>query len=253
MKSAKVVTLLTIASLVIMAATQAQAAVVTYSLNNVILDDGNLPMTGEFTWTYTNGDFENGVGQFTSLDIPYTAHDQTDLNIVFDIGKSIEFTLPGNLHDDGVDITLFLVQPLTPTTPSAIDLARSRFDIGGNGFHAGFFLSGDIVVVPAPAAVGDHEVVAAPLTSLRAFPNPFNPSTTIAFDLPQTAEVSLRVYDMAGRSVRTMVDHVLLDAGPREFVWHGRDDAGLSAAAGIYFYRLDVGKNTATRRMTLVK
>jgi len=126
-----------------MAALQAEAATVFYSLNDVILED-DTQITGIFSWTYDTGDFENGLGQFTSLVIPWTWHNQDDLEAVFDIGGSIEITLPGSVHDDGVDISLFLLQPLTATNASPIDLARSKYQIGGNGFHDGLFLSGSI-------------------------------------------------------------------------------------------------------------
>jgi MYXO-CTERM domain-containing protein len=139
-----------IPSFIIMAACNAHADTVLYRLDNVILDDNNTEMTGTFSWTFDIGDFENGVGIFIFLDIPFTLHDHTDLDAVFDIGSSIEITLEGSVHDDGVDITLFLVQPLTPTTSSLIDLVRSKYEIGGNGFHDGLFLSGSIQVVPEP-------------------------------------------------------------------------------------------------------
>lgn len=132
-----------IASFIFMAAFNAHADTVNYMLDNVILDD-HTQMTGTFTWTYDAGDFENGVGQFTSLDIPHTDHDHTDLKISIDIGKTIEITLVGNYHDDGVDISLVLSQALTPTTSSPLDLTQSKYDIGGNGFFAGLFLSGRI-------------------------------------------------------------------------------------------------------------
>jgi len=96
-----------ICSFILMAAFNAHADTVDYFLDNVILYD-HTQMTGTFTWTYDAGDFENGVGQFTSLVIPHTSHDHTDLNATFDIGKTIEITL------------------------------------GGNGFHTGVFLSGII-------------------------------------------------------------------------------------------------------------
>jgi len=134
--------------LIFMTAINAQATTVTYTLDNVILDDRNTQMTGTFSWTFDIGDFENGEGIFSSLDIPFTLHDHTDLEASFDIGKSIEITFPGNVHDDGIDITLVLLQPLTPTTSSSIDLEESKYDIGGNGFHRGSFLSGSVSVLP---------------------------------------------------------------------------------------------------------
>ncbi len=126
----------------------AHAETVYYSLDRVLLDDGT-QMTGIFAWDYAPGDFENGSGHFLSLDIPWTSHNQDDLDAVFDLGSSIEITLAGSVHDDGVDITLFLSDPLTPTTSSPIDRVRSRYEIGGNGFHDGFFLGGRI----SPVAV----------------------------------------------------------------------------------------------------
>lgn len=125
---------------------RAQAEVVFYNLDHVFLDDGT-QMTGIFSWTYSPGDFENGTGGFVSLSIPWTAHDQNDLNITFDIGSSIEFALEGNFHDDGVDVQLFLLESLTPTNGAALDLTRSKYDIGGNGFHVGGFSAGSVLPI----------------------------------------------------------------------------------------------------------
>ena len=84
-------------------------------------------------------------------------------------------------------------------------------------------------------------------------PNPFNPSTVIRFDVPTTGvDVSLRIYDVAGRPVRTLVDGVA-SAGARTTTWDGRDDAGLSAASGVYFYRMTAGNFVQTRKMVLLK
>jgi len=141
--AAKNICLRFVCSFIFMAVFNAHADTVNYFLDNVILDD-NEQMTGTFSWTYDAGDFENGVGQFTSLVIPHTSHDHTDLKISIDIGKTIEITLIGNFDDDGVDISLVLSQALTPTTSSPLDLAQSKYDIGGNGFFAGLFLSGYI-------------------------------------------------------------------------------------------------------------
>jgi len=139
---------------VFMSVATVQAATVNYQLENVFLDDGQ-QMTGIFAWTYNVGDFENGVGQFSSLDIPHTLHDQTDLIATIEIGQ-IEITFDGNVHDDGVDITLVLLQDFTPTTQSSIDLVLSKYSIGGNGFNDGIFQSGTITpiiaAVPAPTA-----------------------------------------------------------------------------------------------------
>jgi hypothetical protein len=125
------------------AALRTPAATILYTLDSVILQD-HRQMTGVFSWTYTTNDFENGTGEFLDLDIPWTTHDQDDLHAVFDIGSSIEITLEGSVHDDGVDITLFLKQALSLTNAAALDLTRSKYEIGGNGFHDGVFTNGAI-------------------------------------------------------------------------------------------------------------
>ncbi len=86
-----------------------------------------------------------------------------------------------------------------------------------------------------------------------AFPNPFNPKTTIKFDLPKSERVSLRIYDVSGRLVRILVNGDLIDAGQQEAVWQGRDEAGRLVSAGVYFYRLEAGQFIDTKRMTLLK
>jgi choice-of-anchor B domain-containing protein len=84
------------------------------------------------------------------------------------------------------------------------------------------------------------------------FPNPFNPSTRIPFELTNGGRVTLEVYDVAGRRVRAVLDRPL-PAGLHEAEWDGRDDDGRGVASGVYFYRMQAGNRTETRRMVLLK
>ncbi len=83
-------------------------------------------------------------------------------------------------------------------------------------------------------------------------PNPFNPRTTIAYDLPRAADVLLTVHDLAGRRLRTLAQGRRA-AGRHEAVWDGRDAAGRGLASGVYVCRLRAGEVELTRRMTLLK
>lgn len=132
-------------SLISLAAFHVYAETVYFALDNVILDD-NTQITGLISWDYTVDDFENGSGQFVSLTIPHSSHNQDDLIGTIEPGQ-IEITFEGNVHDDGVDIKLVLVPALTPFTSSLIDTntTASKYSIGGNGFNDGFFLSGRVV------------------------------------------------------------------------------------------------------------
>ena len=87
------------------------------------------------------------------------------------------------------------------------------------------------------------------------YPNPFNPSTNIPFTLAKSAEVSLKIFNIIGQEVRTLVNGQR-QAGQYTLQWDGKDDFGRSVASGIYFYKLSVsgGENlTLTRKMILMK
>ena len=88
---------------------------------------------------------------------------------------------------------------------------------------------------------------------LGNYPNPFNPGTVIAFELSNRARVSLNVYDLGGRLVRTLVDGQYLDRGRHEAAWDGRGRSGNLMASGVYIYRLEAGTQSESRRMVLVK
>ena len=110
-------------------------------------------------------------------------------------------------------------------------------------FHAGM-----------PTDTGERAETAAPRASHLAqnAPNPFNPSTEIAFDLPSATRVELRIYAVDGRLVRTLVDGER-SAGTNRVVWDGRDDAGRSVPSGTYFYRFAADGRSIVRKMQLLK
>jgi len=83
-------------------------------------------------------------------------------------------------------------------------------------------------------------------------PNPFNPTTTIRFGLPEAGHVTLAVYDVAGRLVGNLAaSH--FEAGQHEVVWDGRDATGREVASGVYVYRLTAKQGVVTRRMVLLR
>ena len=84
------------------------------------------------------------------------------------------------------------------------------------------------------------------------YPNPFNPETNIAFGLPQASYVTLCVYNIVGQRVNCIVSGEFA-AGDYEVVWNGRDENGNPVGSGVYFYRLDAGEFTQTRKMTFMK
>ncbi len=88
---------------------------------------------------------------------------------------------------------------------------------------------------------------------LAAWPNPFNPRTTVAFSLAEAGRVELAIYDAAGRLVRELYPGTILDAGEHEIVWDGRDDAGRSLPSGVYLCQIAAPNRTATTKLVMLK
>ncbi len=86
-----------------------------------------------------------------------------------------------------------------------------------------------------------------------AFPNPCNPATNIAYDLPRATRVQLGIYDLFGRLVCELVPDVMQNAGHHAVRWDGRDAAGRLVSAGVYAYRLRAGSLQLLRQLVLVK
>ena len=84
------------------------------------------------------------------------------------------------------------------------------------------------------------------------FPNPFNPNTTINFNIPSTGQVNLSIFNVRGQLVKTLVNDVYT-AGNYSIAWNGVDDNNRSVSSGIYFYRLEAAGRTEVRRMLLMK
>ena len=87
----------------------------------------------------------------------------------------------------------------------------------------------------------------------RNHPNPFNPSTEIRFGIAEPGEVTLEVFDLAGRRVARLLDGATLPAGEQRLRWQAVDEQGRPLASGIYFARLSAGGHVSTRKLTLLK
>jgi len=84
------------------------------------------------------------------------------------------------------------------------------------------------------------------------FPNPFNPVTTIGFELPVNGYVAIDVTDLLGRRIRTIISEYRL-AGNHKVIWNGRDDADNPVATGVYLYTMRINGYTGTRKLVLIR
>jgi len=86
----------------------------------------------------------------------------------------------------------------------------------------------------------------------NAYPNPFNPTTMIQYDLPEDSFVSINIYDMIGRHVRTMLNK-RITAGQRSIIWDGTDSSGQPVSAGTYFFTIKTDQFSSTKKMIMLK
>ena len=100
--------------------------------------------------------------------------------------------------------------------------------------------------------VNESDLVPESFALYANYPNPFNPTTTISYDLPEQAQVTLSIYDLLGKKIKTLVNQSQ-DAGNKIAMWDGTDEFGRQVSAGVYLYRIQAGEFTQTRKMLLLK
>jgi len=100
--------------------------------------------------------------------------------------------------------------------------------------------------------ISDSDIIPETFALYANYPNPFNPTTTISYDLPKRSQVTLGIYNILGKQIKTLVNQSQ-DAGNRIAVWDGTDNLGRQVSAGVYLYQIQAGEFTQTRKMLLLK
>jgi len=107
---------------------------------------------------------------------------------------------------------------------------------------------------PLYTKIEDHKKPLLPdqLVLYPNYPNPFNPSTTIEYELPKSGPVRLTIYNLLGQKVRTLLN-ARQNAGRHHVVWDGCDETCRPVSSGVYYYRLEAGVTTQTKKMMLLR
>ena len=111
--------------------------------------------------------------------------------------------------------------------------------VSGNGLAVS--IENERVVVPSDYVLSSN------------YPNPFNPSTSFSFTLPIDKRISVRIYDVAGRLVRTLINDEVFSAGTHQATWDGTSDSRMRVASGTYLYTLEYGNFRQAKTMLLIK
>ncbi len=104
-----------------------------------------------------------------------------------------------------------------------------------------------------PVSVDEPVNVPTGFVLSQNFPNPFNPTTTINYVIPQSVNVNLTVFDITGREVVRLIDNQRHSAGRYDMMWNGLNASGEKAASGLYFYKIIAGDFQQTHKMMLLK
>jgi hypothetical protein len=152
------------------------------------------------------------------------------------------------------------VFPTGDIGPENVSLTINTPDVGSNSFQIAFFFDGysydldywyiDDIVLSTSTHSGN--IVSLRNKLIGNYPNPFNPSTTIAFSLLEPGNVSINIFNVKGEKVKTLVNQNF-SAKEHSIVWNGTDDNGRRVASGVYFYRMISNDYSSSRKMILMK
>lgn len=98
----------------------------------------------------------------------------------------------------------------------------------------------------------EHDVSIPNTLSMKNYPNPFNPTTTIILSLPKASNVQLDIYNIKGQKVKTLLNEVMLP-GSHNVTWDGKDNCNKKVASGVYLYKFQTDKKTIINKMLLLK
>ena len=116
----------------------------------------------------------------------------------------------------------------------------------GSAPDMGAYEFGAVSIIEKPLTLPEK------ITLHQNYPNPFNPTTTISYDLPKRSQVTLGIYDIVGKQIKTLVNQSQ-DTGTKIAIWDGTDDLSRFVSAGVYLYQVQAGEFTQARKMLLLK
>ena len=197
----------------------------------VIIDDMEEVVAGTFALTFLPHHLQPIGVRATELTRDYLFADHS-------WADSLRFSFAGAISTAGSGpVAELLLRPLVAGADPSTALALTEVQLNEGRIEA-LFQAGS--ALPTVLALYPN------------YPNPFNPQTTLRYDLPRPGQVQLTIYNLVGQRVRTLVDRHQ-QAGHYRLTWDGKDDAGFAAASGLYLYRLESETGSLVRKMLMVK
>lgn len=155
--------------------------------------------------------------------------------------------------DPSAQDEIVLIDSTSYLIPEGQSLEFHQTSAAGGQTFAPYFKAGYVDIKSTTDADEENELILPKEYSLaQNSPNPFNPSTKIQFELPRAGQIRLSVFNVLGQTVKTLCDEKL-PAGRHSVIFDGRDNNGGKIASGVYFYRLEAGDFTQSKKMILLK
>ncbi|MBT4332649.1 MAG: T9SS type A sorting domain-containing protein [Candidatus Cloacimonetes bacterium] len=210
-------------------------------------------------WNNTNEVYFDSSSDSSTVTISYSDIQGGEAGIITNNNGTVNW-LEGNINEDPLFLgigeypySLFANSPCIDTgtldLPPGIELPE--YDLAGNPR-----IYGDTIDMGAyewqGTPVSDEELVVRNW-ELSNYPNPFNPTTTISFSIPEETKVDLSIYNIKGQKIKSLLGDQI-SAGEHSIVWNGVDASGKKVGSGIYLYKLNInGKTEAVRKCLLLK
>ena len=211
--------------------------------------------------------FEITVQDFTIAASPDTQTVVAGNSTSFDVnlgslhGFSNPVTLSMSVIGSSTGITSdFTSNPVTPPGPSTMNVhttvatVPATYKLIVTGTYASVVHKDTVVLRVDPSSAVEEEEVGKPIAFAlyQSYPNPFNPTTNIEFDIPIAVPVRIEIFNILGQKVRILVDENM-KPGRKLAVWDGKDDDSRDVSSGIYFYHLQAGEFAQTKKMILLR
>lgn len=220
------------------------------------------PLIQELVWSEGNmaeafANLENNPNDYYKLEVEYLPSNNKFYSDEREMSKVTMFYFSERVWAY-VDQTIFSerwkVGEIVRISVSDLEGNVFRTDVEIPAGTAPIFRQDDSALILRPVTLDIETEIEAPLvTKLRnAYPNPFNPETTIAFSVAEQGSVSIDIFNIRGQKVKTLVKDDFT-AGDHKVVWNGRDDSNKAVSSGVYFYRMQSGKYSATNKMIMMK
>ena len=227
------------------------------------------PGGGEITFTGATGDSVDTVDVYFRFEYnPYPdtepSFNTASVTVVGSGDSSYSVSIPAqDAANTYSSFLLYVTTPDAPVTITDVDVEMSRLS-SGNGrlvFQVGndciprnqhVTVSSTWVNTVDAGVNSDESLIPKEFALYDNYPNPFNPTTQIAVDLPEAAVTEITVWNIMGQRVATLYSGDL-NAGHHTINFNGRDYNGKQLTSGMYLYRVAAGKYNATKKMTLMK